>query len=300
MTKTIDTLVADIYNLFEPDPKGDVVREFSADNVRKFGERLADHIHNRIVAEQRKPSLRLSAIGTECQRKLWYSIKEPEKGEKLSGPTRFKFLFGDILEELLLFLAEEAGHSVEGRQTPLTINGVKGHRDAIIDGRLVDCKSASTYSYNKFKSNGLRGNDPFGYLDQLGAYLAASDDVKEKDVASFLVVDKTLGNICLDTYPKSDVDYGMKVEELKAMLELPEPPPKHYEDIPEGKSGNRKLGTNCSYCPFKYHCWPEVRTFLYSNGPVFLTHVEREPKVIEVDKNNTVVQKEESYQTGEA
>lgn len=192
---------------------------------------------------------------------------------------------GDLLEELLLFLAAEAGHDVQGQQDEVEINGVKGHRDAVIDGRIVDCKSASTYSFKKFASNGLRGDDPFGYLDQLGGYLfAAKDDplVKEHDVASFLVVDKTLGNIVLDTYPSNGVDYSSKVEDLKVMVDQSEPPPRHYEDVPEGKSGNRKLCTACSYCSYKRECWPDLRAFAYSTGPVFLTQVEKEPKVFEL------------------
>lgn len=287
--KKIETLVADIYNLF------DTATEFSKSNVEQFGQRLAGHISNRLSESRGVPKLRLSNIGTECQRKLWYTINKPEVAEKLSNQTKFKFLFGDILEELLLFLAKEAGHSVEGEQTTLSINGVEGHRDAIIDGRLVDVKSASTMSYRKFESNGLRGNDPFNYLDQLGSYLFASGDdplLKEKDVASFLVVDKTLGNICLDTYPKTDVDYHKKVDDLREMLKQPEPPSQAYMPVADGKSGNMKLSTQCSYCPFKHECF-SPRTFLYASGPVFLTHVERVPKVPEVDKDGNIIVQEE-------
>lgn len=192
---------------------------------------------------------------------------------------------GDLLEELLLFLAAEAGHDVQGQQDEVEINGVKGHRDAVIDGRIVDCKSASTYSFKKFASNGLRGDDPFGYLDQLGGYLfAAKDDplVTEHDVASFLVVDKTLGNIVLDTYPSNGVDYSSKVEDLKEMVADEEPPGRHFSPVPEGKSGNEKLCTTCSYCNFKKECWPELRTFIYSTGPTYLTKVVKEPKVFEL------------------
>lgn len=280
--KSIDTLVSDIYALLDPDYSHD----FDENNVLQFGHNLASHIRNRLAATGKgQPSLRLSNIGTKCHRKLWYSINTPEKAEPLSPAARFKFLFGDILEELLLFLGAEAGHVVEGQQDELNINGVKGHRDAIIDGRLVDCKSASTYSFKKFASNGLRADDPFGYLDQIGAYLEGSKSdprVKDKDVASFLVVDKTLGNICLDTYPKNgDTDYSAKVDELREMLAKPEPPDRAFEPVPEGKSGNEKLCTYCSYCDFKKECYPELRTFIYSNGPVFLSKVEREPKVFE-------------------
>jgi hypothetical protein len=281
IAKTIDTLVDDIYALLDPKTHHD----YDSNNVEAFGQRLAHHLVGRLAQSTHLPTLRLSNIGTPCRRKLWYSINTPEASEPLSPAARFKFLFGDILEELLLFLAKEAGHDVRGEQDEVDINGIKGHRDAVIDGRIVDCKSASTYSFKKFASNGLRGDDPFGYLDQLGGYLfAAKEDplVKEHDIASFLVVDKTLGNIVLDSYPSNDVDYSSKVEELKEMVAKEEPPERHFEPVPEGKSGNKKLCTACSYCNFKKTCYPELRTFIYSSGPVFLTEVKREPNVFEL------------------
>lgn len=265
----------------------DYEHEFDEQNVAEFGQRLARHVVSRLRSVRAKPTLRLSNIGTPCRRKLWYTINKPEEAQPLPPAARFKFLFGDILEELLLFLAKEAGHTVEGQQDELDINGVKGHRDAVIDGRTVDCKSASTYSFKKFASNGLRGDDPFGYLDQLGSYMwAAQGDPKvtEPDVGSFLVVDKTLGHITLDTYPKSEVDYSKQVEELKEIVSKEQPPERHFAPVPDGKSGNEKLCTQCSYCDFKRTCFPEIRTFMYSTGPVFLTNVAREPKVFELSK----------------
>jgi hypothetical protein len=44
-----------------------------------------------------------------------------------------------------------------------------GHQDAIIDGVLVDCKSASGVGFDKFKYNKLAEDDPFGYVAQLSA-----------------------------------------------------------------------------------------------------------------------------------
>lgn len=288
--KDISTLVDDVYALFNTDSKWNP----DPDHIKQFGMGLANILSERASGERGTPVLRLSNLGTECDRKLWYSINTPKDGEPLSPATRIKFLYGDILEALLLFLAKEAGHLVEGEQDDLSVNGVAGHRDAVIDGRLVDVKSASTYSFKKFEGNGLRGDDPFGYLTQLGAYLAGSagdNRVRDRDLASFLVIDKTLGNITLDTYAFGDVDYSKVADEKRAMLAQPEPPPRTYTDEPEGKSGNKGLGVQCSYCAFKHKCWPGLRTFLYSTGPKYLTKVTREPNVIEVDKNGTRVER---------
>ena len=275
--KSIDQLVPDIYNLFSPD-KPHVPSE---ENVKVFGEGLAKLIANR-MGERQAPSLRLSNLGSKCRRQLWYKINKPELGEPLPPWVRIKFLFGDILEHMLLFLAREAGHKVEGEQDQIVVNGVKGHRDAVVDGRLVDVKSASTYSFKKFKDHTLAEDDPFGYIDQLGGYMAGSRSdplVTEHDVASFLAIDKTLGHITLDTYPVPDKDYEQVSEEIKAQLKLPEPPPRAYTDVPDGKSGNRKLGTACSYCEFRRHCHPGLSAWSYASGPVYLTSVAREPNV---------------------
>jgi CRISPR/Cas system-associated exonuclease Cas4 (RecB family) len=274
--KQLNTLVQDIYALFtEP-------HTFDEANVEEFGKRLATHISNRVSDEKTGDRLRMSALGTKCDRKLWYSSNMPEAAEPLSGETRFKFLYGDILEELVLFLAKEAGHSVEGTQDTLVISGVKGHRDAVVDGVVVDVKSASSYSFKKFDSGLTEEDDAFGYLDQLGAYLYASKDdpkVLYKDRAAFIAVDKTLGHITVDVQPNRYKDYDKLVELKKAVIAAKEPPARAYEDEPDGKSGNRKLGTACSYCSFKATCWPGMSTYIYSNGPRFLTKVVREPDV---------------------
>jgi hypothetical protein len=279
LSKSIKTLVQDIYSLFNGSHK------FNEDRLQTFANNLAYHITTRISNEKSKPELRMSNLGTPCDRKLWYSINTPEDQEELPPQVRFKFLYGDIIEELVLFLAAESGHSVTGTQDTLTINGVVGHRDAVIDGVLVDVKSASSYSFNKFKDHLTKEEDSFGYLDQLGAYLYASQEdplVTNKNIAAFIAVDKTLGHIAVDIQPKTSKDYDKLVTLKREMLKSTTPPPRAFTDEEDGKSGNRKLCTECSYCPFKAKCWPGTRTYLYSTGPRYLTVVKNEPKVQEL------------------
>lgn len=277
--KNIDDLVNDVYTYIErgADAPPEAVQELSG--------RLSQSISGQLRQREASTVLRMSNLGTQCDRKLWYSINKPGDAEPLPAPARLKFLFGHILEDLVLWLAEQSGHKVEGRQDECDISGVKGHRDAVIDGRLVDVKSASTFSFKKFDTNGLVGNDAFGYLTQLGGYLhAAKDDpiVQDKNRASFLAIDKTLGNMCLDTYNFPEYNYHKMIKQKKEILASPIPPKRAFSDLPDGKSGNRKLGVACSYCPFKSKCYPGLRTFAYSTGPVFLTSVNRLPNVPEV------------------
>ena len=61
------------------------------------------------------------------------------------------------------------------------------------------------------------------------------------------------------------------------------------ETVADGKSGNIKLATVASYNAFKYTCFPFLRTFLYSDGPRYLTKVVRLPDVPEIDRNGKTV-----------
>jgi len=278
MAKDISTLIEDIENLvaegFKPDPEA----------VKEFGEQLGRSAMASFAPRTKETYLRMSNIGVP-DRKLWYSINAPELGEDLSPSTIIKFAYGHILEDLLLFLAHTAGHEVVGMQSDMEVLGIKGHRDAVIDGMLVDSKSASSYSFKKFKEHRLEEDDAFGYIPQLNAYLKASQDdplLTVKDKFAFLVIDKTLGHVCLDVHERKDVDIEAIIEHKKRMLGGPLPP-RCYPDEPDGKSGNRKLGAGCSYCPFKQSCWPGLQVYHYSNGPRYLTQVAKEPRVEKAD-----------------
>mgnify|MGYP003392995071 CR=1 FL=1 len=277
--KTISTLVKDIQDRISSS------EPFDTTTVTEFGTKLASILANRLSRGTDKPSLRLSNLGAPCERKLWYSINQPERAEKLPPSAKFKFLFGDIIEEVILFLAKAAGHSVKSEQAEVSLHGVPGHIDAVIDGELVDVKSASSYAFNKFKYHTLAEDDAFGYRTQLDSYRVASSgnpDLLVGNRAHFLAVDKTLGHITLDTHTPLGVEYEEVVQRKREMLAWPKPPNRGFTDIPEGASGNRKLGVGCSYCSFKHHCWPNLRTFAYSRGPVFLTVVQKEPNVAEI------------------
>lgn len=267
--KKIETLVEDIYALFDNDV------EIKEEDAIEFGKTLGQMLVRRLSTKREKPSVRLSNAGTPCSRKLWYTVNTPQLAEKLDAPTRIKFLFGDITEELILFLARLAGHTVEREQETVNVAGVPGHIDAVVDGELVDVKSASPYSFDKFKEGLTDETDGFGYRTQLGSYRTALGHKR----AHFLAVNKVLGHLHLATEYDDGRDYQRLVEEAKLSVRAAEPPPRGFGDVPDGKSGNRKLGIQCSYCSFKDTCWPGLQVVPYANGPRFLTAVVREPKL---------------------
>lgn len=184
-----------------------------------------------------------------------------------------------------MFLAKVAGHKVEGEQDELDVYGVKGHRDAIIDGCLVDVKSTSSFSFYKFASGLTARDDGFGYLGQLDSYLegsAADPRLQDKDHGYFLAIDKQLGKLVLDKHAKSTTNWKLRISELQRKVISSQPPPRAFASVPDGASGNQKLDTVCSYCVHKHTCWPGLRTFLYSSGPKFLTRTVKVPDVPEI------------------
>jgi hypothetical protein len=281
--KNIDTIVKDIYSLFEK--KNEELTEKEVDKcIDDFASSVKVHVKDFLKQmPQDKPRLRLSTIGRP-DRQLWYDFKKPHN-EPLAPSTRIKFLYGYILEELLIMLASISGHKVTQQQKQVEVEGVKGHQDCFIDGVLVDCKSASGIGYSKFKYNNLSNNDPFGYLPQISAY-AEGNGVDE---AGFLVINKSTGEICYTKVHSLEmINAKDRVKKIKEVVNSDTPPDKCYSAIPDGKSGNYRLDTACMYCNYKFDCWSDandgkgLRVFNYSTGKRYFTQVEKEPNVEEV------------------
>lgn len=272
------TLPEDIYRLLA---EGTDVSEA---NVQFAGELFKDLLRDRLKKKERGAALRFSSLGKQ-DRQLWYEVNEPEKAEELPPHTLFKFLYGDVIEILLLFLAKESGHEVTHEQHEVNVDGVLGHTDCCIDGVPTDCKSASPYSYQKFADGSFVFDDPFGYVQQLSGYCHA---LGHTDRGGFLVADKVNGYITfaeLDGLTIKGNRPDDRIAGLREVVAQADPPKRCYSPVPEGKSGNLKLGIECSYCKFKDHCWSDandgegLKKYFYSRGPVWLTKVAKEPRV---------------------
>ena len=281
-SKTLDTLVQDVYSLFDPN----VPHVVSEENLDVFCNNLKDLMRQRLGAarEDREGEdvLRFSALGKK-NRQIWFDSR-PTGGAKeaLLPKTYLKFMYGDVIEQLILFLVKEAGHTVESEQAEIDVDGVKGHIDAIIDGVVVDVKSASPYGYQKFKQRKIFEDDPFGYVEQLSGYSSVLTPGEE---AAWLAFDKVGADICVTRVPPHVIEAHPplpRIEELKEVIKSNTPPDFCYPLVPDGASGNMKLDTPCSYCHWKFRCRPETRAFLYSTGPKYLAVVKKEPNVPEI------------------
>ena len=279
-----ETLIKDIYDLLE---NKKVSKDVNIDFlIHEFGESMKK-IMRRQLSDWKpdRRTIRLSNVG-KTPLQLWHLMKGTES-EKMTPSTLLKFMYGHIIEEMLLFLVKASGHKVTDEQKRCEVAGVIGHMDGRIDGTLMDVKSTSSYSFKKFKDGSLVDNDAFGYIDQLKAYAKSEGDTK----IAWLAMDKQNGHLTwleydLETtdHPKLKEDIEEKIVNLKKAVESDTAPDLCYDSVEDGKSGNEKLSMECSYCQYKKSCWPELRTFLYYNGPKHLVKVVNEPKVQEITR----------------
>ncbi len=285
--KTVNTLVSDIYKLVSTK---DGSEDGDIDScIEQFGEKVKDLMRQEFTQKRDDTrKLRMSNIGRE-ERFLWNVYNDVDKGEDLTPNTYVKFLYGHLIEELLLFLTRAAGHEVTDEQKKCEVNGIKGSMDCRIDGVVTDVKSTSTFGFKKFKEGTLAYDDPFGYVAQIKGYAHSEGETK----FGWLAMDKQNGHLTYLLYDTEDTqapihdlisyDIRDRIEHIKKMVEQEEPPAVCYEPIADGKSGNQKLAVGCSYCSYKKEGWPSVRGFAYSSGPRYLVEVHNEPKVQEIE-----------------
>jgi hypothetical protein len=283
--KHISTLATDIKKLI-----ADISNGKPADMNEKNMNLFLNNIKEAMLAWNTPPvrtdkegKLRMSVLGKPA-RQLWYDKHSPKDRKDEDAGLNLKFLYGHIIEHLVLYLAELAGHKIEDQQKKVEIDGITGHIDSKIDGEICDVKSASPFSFKKFQSGEIVGDDPFGYHAQLSGYETAMGT----KAGGFLVVDKSSGDICF--YKPEDMakpNVKSLIKNLRTSLDKDTPPEKCYEFKTE-KNGNKTLATGCMFCPHKWECHSDanggkgLRVFKYSNKNVMLAEVVKEPNVDEI------------------
>ena len=284
-TKPLKNVVPDIYKMLESVSQGEPlpITEEALDETMAS---MKEAIMHWATPRKRDTdfTLRMSNVG-KPQRQMWFEKRDTDINSEVDGPTQIKFLYGHILEELVLMLVRMAGHEVTDEQKEVTVNGIVGHMDCKINGQVVDVKSASRFAFQKFKNGTLNSDDPFGYLGQLAGY----EKAEGTDGGGFLVINKENGELCMfepDDLDKPNIE--TTINTLRTNLELDKPPELCYTPLPDGKKGNMRLPKGCSYCKYKHECHKDandgagLRTFKYSTGYAYLTKVVAEPKVEEV------------------
>ena len=282
--KTLDTLVEDIYNKIGVLADGEHI-DLDPETIDQFGESMKEILYKWSHPEPRgDATLRMSNIGRKS-RQLWFDMKSEGTPERMPPSLFIKFLYGHLLEEIVIFLINLSGHTVTDEQKEIKVSGIKGHMDCVIDGEVVDIKTASGFAFKKFKDGTLAENDMFGYMAQLAGY----EQAQGTDKGGFLALNKESGELALyrpDNFDKPNIK--KKITDIKKAVRLATPPDLCYNPVPDGKSGNMQLPRECVYCRHKFECHKDsnegkgLRVFKYSNGLKYLTQTPKPPKVIEV------------------
>lgn len=180
-----------------------------------------------------------------------------------------KFMYGAIVEGLTMSVLRHAGIKIDEEQTKVRLHtplaNIDGTLDLSIDSRIWDIKSASDYSFKeKFASyDSLKADDTFGYLCQLYGYSKARD----LPPGGFIVVNKTTGEIKVLEVPddyQAEQDRCLQIiNENVRVLTTDTTFKRCFEDQDETfkkkLTGNKRLGITCSYCKFRYSCWPGLQ-----------------------------------------
>jgi len=232
---------------------------------------LTDDIKTSLLRPQKKGfTLRMSNLGRPfCQ--LW---REKNGGVKV--PKREKqqpsiFAAGHMAEAWLMMVMKAAGVPISDSQTntKLTIAGdvINGTSDVSIkydEEVLWDIKSASDFSFSKFKKGyaAIADNDAFGYVDQGFLYSRAQG----LHFGGWIVINKNNGEVCVCEAPIMQdilmIETLERVTAKKIKIDTDAPFERGFEDEAETfnrkVTGNRKLCFNCSWCDYKWDCWPDI------------------------------------------
>jgi len=179
-----------------------------------------------------------------------------------------RMVLGDLVEAVLKGVIRESGvpgYESSGRMTA-NISGEKisGEYDLKIDDKVYDIKSCSDWAFKKkFQSWGaLKEDDAFGYVDQLHIYAKGHDNLP----GGIWALNIATGQINLiestDTIEQQEqrlADIKDKIDKINSDA----PFERCFEDIEEtfnkSATGNRRLGTTCSWCKYRFECWPGLQ-----------------------------------------
>ena len=233
--------------------------------IEQVGKDVMDALRKQFGSgESRKDfRLRMSNLGRPtCQ--LWFEKNKPELASAKPNNFMMNMMLGDIVEAVFKGLLKASGVKYEDPENvELEVDDTKinGTYDLVIDDAVDDIKSASSWSYdNKFESfETLSQGDAFGYIAQLVGYAKASN----KKVGGWWVVNKANGKF--KYVSAKNVDATKEMNKIKATVQKVKENKfeRCFEPVEEtfrGKlTGNKVLGTNCSFCDYKNSCWENLQ-----------------------------------------
>ena len=234
--------------------------------IEEFGEACKTAIKKQFTDKRpNKFKLRASNVGRPlCQLQM---EKNGAKGESQPYSAKMRNLFGDLIEATAVLVLKSSGVEVTNEQKSVRYdvsNGthIDGTFDVEIDNKIWDIKSASPFAFDhKFKNgfNALTKGDTFGYVEQGYVYAEA----EKKKFGGWIAINKSTGEWAVTETPLADDEHRAKalkkVKDNSDAIKKNLPFERCFTDVEEmyrrKPTGNRVLGFECSYCPYKKDCW---------------------------------------------
>ena len=234
--------------------------------IEEFGEACKTAIKKQFTDKRpNKFRVRASNVGRPlCQLQM---EKNGAKGESQPYNAKMRNLFGDLIEATAVLVLKSSGVEVTNEQKSVRYdvsNGthIDGTFDVEIDNKIWDIKSASPFAFDhKFKNgfNALTKGDTFGYVEQGYVYAEA----EKKKFGGWIAINKSTGEWAVTETPLADDEHRTKalkkVKDNSNAIKKNLPFERCFTDVEEmyrrKPTGNRVLGFECSYCPYKKDCW---------------------------------------------
>ena len=260
--------------------------------IDEFGILTKNALKKHFNKEEKEFTLRMSNVGKPlCQLQMQ---AKGAKAETKSYDFIVKMMIGDILEALIITLLKAAKIEVKSQHQKVSLGvgdtQIEGEYDIELDDGIYDIKSVSPFSFTtKFNAdNGydkIKQSDSFGYISQGHGYGMAAN----KPFKGWIAINKTTGEIVFTDSKHTDEEKKevySKIYNTSVALLDEKPFERCFTDVEEvyysKPTGNRTLGIECSYCPYKHDCWDnlEFRRQLPSKGknPKWTWYTKIDPK----------------------
>ena len=265
----MDPKLARVIGWLQRNLAGDV--DMDESTIAAVAEDVKEALRKQFASERRKDeTFRVSPSNAGkplCQLQM-------EKSGADAVGTDYNFLMrmvlGDIVEAVLKGVIKEAGlkgYTGTERVTAEVGDGqtISGELDLCFDDQPDDIKSTSDWAFrNKFTSwSMMKESDSFGYVQQLHIYARG----KKQLPGGIWAVNIATGQInrieCDDTPEEHDRVISNVAETIRVLGDSSVPFERCFTDEAETfyktETGNRKLGKECSWCRFRFSCWPGLQ-----------------------------------------
>lgn len=211
---------------------------------------IDDAIITRAVCKEQRSYMGASSLGEPCDRKLWYSYKQPE----VIIDPRINRIFdmGNMIEDYLVKLLNDTGHIVytkddDNKQFGFVDGIIAGHIDGVISlnvPHLLEFKSYNDSRYKELVKSGVKESAPI-YYTQCCVYM----EKMNLDKCLFMALNKNTAEIYIEIINSDPIEANWAINRGKEIGNRDTEPDRKYD---------HKSHFKCKLCSYRKTCWAEA------------------------------------------